>query len=112
MMVAVCKVTFKDNKLVDKCHAAMATTDISEMMPVTSRRTGLTYVNKFCLMCNKTEPLNATIIDVWEAKMVHYASYYIERFVFNPNELIDHLRRHVSGHGNIHFSPRSSNVVQ
>ena len=111
-MVAVCKETFQDSKIVAKCHDATEKTDISEMMPVTSRHTGLTYVNKFCLMCNEAGTLDAAAIDVWDAKIIHYANVYRDRFVFNPNELIDNLSGFRTGHGNIHFVPRSSNLVQ
>ena len=109
MMVAAC---FQGNKLVDKCRGGQGNTDMSDMIPVTSRLTGLTYVNRFCLMCNEDETLDASMIDVWEEKVVYYAGYYRHRFVSNPNALIDHLRRFRVGYFNIHFAPSTRNLVQ
>ena len=112
MMVATCKETFRHKKIIDKCHTAMEELDISEMLPVTSKLTGLTYINRFCLMCNEGNPIDDTIADFWDAKIVTYADFYRESFVLNPNELIGILKGFVYGNSNIHFTPRSGNVVQ
>ena len=100
-MVTTCKETFRDKKISDKCHTAMEKKDIIEMLPVTSERTNLTYINRFCLMCNEANLTDDDIVDFWDAKIVTYANYYYHRFVLNPNELIDSLKGYNVGNSNI-----------
>ena len=106
LMIAACREKFKDDEIKDKCEDAMDNTDIYDMSPVTSRLTGLSYVNKFCLMCNEPIVLDPV---VWEAKFVDVGNYYQMYLVFNPNEFIEMLAMYG---GNIHFIPVASHPVQ
>ena len=107
LMIVECRDTFKDVKIKDKCEAAMNNTNISDMLPVTSRHSGLSYVNKFCLMCN--EPINLSpSFDFWEARFVNVGALHPMDLVLNPNEYINVLWEH----GNIHFIPAESHPVQ
>ena len=106
VMIAACRETFKDTEIKDKCEAGMNKTSISDMLPVTSRLTGLAYVNKFCLLCN--EPIDPSpIFDFWKAKFVNVGALHPMYLVFNPNEYIDVLLEN----GNIHFAPVASYPV-
>ena len=112
MMVVACIEMFQGNRIVRECRGRHGKTDISEMVPVTSKLTGLTYVNKFCLMCNEGETIEDAAIDMWEAKVVHYANNYHHRFVFNTFSLAQNILTISVGFSNIHFLPRTSNLVQ
>ena len=89
--------------MVDECDRFHLHTDISEMIPITSRLSGLTYLNRFCFMCNEGDIINETIADVWDAVIVSYAKYYYHISVLQPNDLMDATE----GYSNIHFVPRT-----
>ena len=106
LMVEVC---IQDNNIIE-CSGFNLNTSISEMIPITSKTTGLTYVNRACYMCNEAnegDGAHETTVDVWDAIIVHYGLDYYHRFVLHPDDLIDHILHHIKGYINIHFVPRS-----
>ena len=110
----IVEVCFQDNKSVDYCYGKNVSKVLTEMIPITSRRTGITYLNRFCLQCNEGDIINENLADVWEAKIVHYNIGYNRRFVFHPDELVDNIITVFTGYVNIHFvpGPRTRNLVQ
>ena len=109
IMVKFC---FKGKTMVDKCDRLHFNTDISEMIPITSRLTGLTYLNRFCFMCNEGDVINKVVADVWDAVIVSYANGYKHRFVLQPNDLMDSIISWSVGYINIHFVPRTRHLAQ
>ena len=53
MMVVTCPGGFKDKLIIAKCSAGMNGVELLDMIPVTSKLSGLTYQNKYCLICNE-----------------------------------------------------------
>ena len=109
MMVKYC---FQGNEIVDECYDGHFTNDFSKTLPVTSRLTGLTYLNRFCFMCNEGDVINETVADVWDVMIVHFDNNYDHRFILHPDEFIHHIRVSWKGYINIHFVPRIRNVTQ
>ena len=105
------KFCFRDKTVTKKCEDMQSNTDISEMLPVTSKVTGLTYVNRFCFMCNEGDVTSETDLHVWDAVVVHYSITYDRRIVIHPNELISSIARDRYGYTNIHFLPTTGNTV-
>ena len=105
------KFCFSGSKIVERCDDLHTNTDISEMLPITSNVTGLTYVNRFCFICNEGDAISETDFHVWDAVVVHYSRIYNRRVVVHPNELIDSITRTRPGYTNIHFLPRMGNTI-
>lgn len=51
-MVVSCPVNVLEESTRQKCHAGFENENIADMIPVTSARTGISSVNKHCLICN------------------------------------------------------------
>ena len=109
MMVKFC---FRGKEMVDKCYGEHVNTGMSDMTPITSRLSGLTYVNRFCFMCNEGDVINETLADVWDVMSVYYKTEYHHRSVFHPDEMTDLKIGFSAGFSNIHFVPRMRNLVQ
>ena len=112
MMIAKCIRIIRGTEMVRECRDKQEKLRLYENIPVTSRLTGLTYVNSFCLQCNEGEILGSSATTVWEVKLVNYARNYKHRFVFHPLSLTRHLQTFSFGYSNIHFVPSSVQNVQ
>ena len=111
MMVARCKPGYKNTSIIEKCKAGMENKILVDMIPITSSISGLTYLNKYCLMCNELETFDSTVIDEWDAIVVVYSVQYRYIFVLNPNSLIDDLKNFNFGANNLHFAPRKKTIA-
>ena len=67
MMVTTCPRGFKDEIMNEKCATGVLDVALRDMIPVTSKLSGLTYKNKHCLVCN--EKLGAENLVVVEMEM-------------------------------------------
>ena len=110
MMVVTCPHGFKNKLIIDKCNAGMDDVELLDMIPVTSKLSGLTYKNKHCLMCN--EKLQAKYIMEWTAEIVSYSA--IRRSIFFPNldSLMNTLKRIKTDFCNIHFMPGDESLAR
>ena len=109
MMVKFC---LQGNVMVDKCYGDHVGKDISEMLPITSKLTGLTYWNKFCFICNEGDIINDTVAEVWDAILVYYRSHYNHRFFHHLDTMTDIDSQYRNGgYSNIHFVPKKSSLV-
>ena len=106
LMVIKCRDDYGDYIIKDKCESGINKFDLAEILPVTSRRTGIAYANHFCLTCNEPDTDDNPIL--WEAKYVDFGRYTPAYLMLNPNEFIQ-LTVH---NGNIHFTPVPSNHAQ
>ena len=110
MMVKYC---WQGNMIVDKCYGDHVGKGISDMLPITSKRTGLTYWNKFCFICNEGD-INDTVAEVWDAIIVDYRINYNHRFFHNPDMIVTDIENQYqnSGYSNIHFVPKRSTLAR
>ena len=106
-MVIKCRGDYGDYIIKDKCESGMNNPNLAEILPVTSRRTGIAYANRFCLTCNEPDTDDDPIL--WEAKFVDVGRYIPAYLMFNPNELIQLT---IYNQCNIHFTPVPGNHVQ
>ena len=113
MMVATCKPGYQNASIIQKCQSGMENKVLTDMIPITSSFSGLTYVNKYCLICNEIDTFSSvTVVDEWDAIIVGYSVEYWHRFVFDPNAFISNLELFKFGYGNLHFAPRNKTIAQ
>ena len=103
MMVVTCPEVFKDKLIIDKCSAGKDQVALLDMIPVTSQLSGLTYKNKYCLMCN--EKLQPDHVIEWRAEIVSKGAMREHIFFANPNAIADMLIGKETAFSNIHFVP-------
>ena len=110
MMVTTCPRGFKDEIVNEKCAAGMLDVELRDMIPVTSKLSGLTYKNIHCLVCN--EKLRAENIIEWSAEIVSKGAFRWHAFFLSPDFVLDNLIANVQGFGNIHFKPGDEGLTR
>ena len=114
MMVATCPNGFKDKLVVDKCIAEKRNSQTSwvDVIPVTSNLSGLTYKNKYCLLCN--EELQQDHITEWRAEIVSLSAFGYYILYLNPDAILDNFieKRILSAFSNIHFVPTENDLAK
>ena len=107
-MVISCPREFKDKIIIEKCRAGQSNRNISDIIPMTSKLSGLTYVNKYCLICN--EYINdSTSVDEWQINIVWQRTGYSHITVVHPRFLINFMSNHFC---NVHFVPKSLTTLR
>ena len=104
-MIATCPEWFKDSKIIDKCHAGMDNENLLERIPVTSKLTGLTFTNKYCLECNGVNTNDTSQFHEWQPVIVSDSFSFNRRFFLSPELIVNELASFRSGFDNIHFIP-------
>ena len=113
MMIVKCIKTIRGTEIVQDCRDKQEKLRFYKNIPVTSRQTGLSYINTFCLLCNEDEVAGSSVVDMWDVKLVHYAmDYYYYGHVFHPLSLRSIIKRGSQGYRNIHYVPTTVNRVQ
>ena len=110
MMVVNCPEEFKDKLISDKCTAGVHAASLLDMVPVTSKQSGLTYKNKYCLACN--EKIQEDQIIEWRAEIVSYGEGREHRFFPSPDFIVKELRQTMKAFGNVHFVPGNENFTR
>ena len=103
---------FQSVEMALECYTSTEEMDISDMTPITSKRTGLTYLNKYCFRCNEGDTINETVAEFWDVVIVHKRNDHSYRFLLNPYELIDSMKISYRGFTNIHFVPKTRTLAQ
>ena len=101
MMVVHCPDEFRDKMTIDKCNAGMDGAALLDMIPVTSKLSGLTYKNKHCLMCN--EKLQAENFIEWRVEIVSSGVQREHLFFSSPDLIVDALTQKKMAFSNVHF---------
>ena len=110
MMVSACPDDFINKLIIDKCIANMEGMELSDMIPVTSKLSGLTYKNKHCLMCN--EKFNAEYLVEWRVELVSNGVSYHYFFFPSPDSVVDTFNRNSVAHTNIQFVPGDESLTK
>ena len=104
-MVTTCPGWFKDETVIEKCHAGMDNENVIDMIPITSILNGITYANKYCLDCNG-EHTNATSkYHEWQPTLIGFGQYLLYRSFLSPEFIKQDIHSFISGFENIHFIP-------
>ena len=103
MMVVTCPEGFKDKLIIDKCSEGKDQVALLDMIPVTSQLSGMTYKNKYCLMCN--EKLQPDHVIERRAEIVSHGPFRDNVFFANQNTIVDMLIGKETAFSNIHFVP-------
>ena len=110
MMVVNCPDEFKDKLTNDKCTVGMHAAELLDMIPVTSKQSGLTYINKYCLACN--EQIQEDQIIEWRAEIVSYGVSRERIFFPSPDFIVDILTETQFNNRNVHFVPGDGNLTR
>ena len=102
-VVVTCPDDFKDKVTIDRCTAELDELSLVDMIPVTSKLSGITYRNKDCLRCN--ENIQSKQITEWRAEIVSSSKEYNHVFFPNPETIIDIVIKRINGFTNIQFKP-------
>lgn len=108
-MIVSCPERFQESTTTVKCRSAMNNDNIEDIIPLTSKVTGLTYVNKYCLLCNEEEWYHEHVAYQWRINIISYTSDYAHRFLPSPLSLMTTQKILFS---NIYFSPREEVTVR
>ena len=100
-MVISCPEDIKELVTIEKCIAGQSNEYIGDIIPVTSKVTGLTYVNKYCLFCNEHELESKSVVE-WQIRILWQRSYYIHTIFLRPQSFMNIVSDHFC---NVHFVP-------
>ena len=101
MMVVYCPNEFRDKLTIDKCNARMDGAALLDMIPVTSKLSGLTYKNKHCLMCN--EKLQAKQFIEWRVEIMSNGVHREHIFIPSLDFIVGTLIQKTMTFSNVHF---------
>ena len=107
-MVISCPADFPDALKTKKCKAGQNNTNISDAIPITSKLTGLTYVNKHCLFCNEPQVSTASC-DEWQIQLDDRYTNYRHRIILYPQSLMYWASNYFF---NVHFVPKTQSSVK
>ena len=107
-MVVSCPAEFKDAIVVEKCRTGQDNENVADVIPITSKRSGLTYVNKYCLFCNEQEQQPTPSVDEWQIQLIDDNKYYRHRIVPHPQSLMTWVDHHFF---NVHFVPKNPSSI-
>ena len=102
-MVVTCPDDFKDKVTIDRCTAELDQPALVDVIPVTSKLSGKTYRNKFCLECN--EKIQSEQIIEWRAEIVSSSRQRNHVFFPNPETILDIVIITRRAFTNMHFKP-------
>ena len=106
-MVVSCPPDFDNPHITDKCKNREDNENIEDVIPVTSNVSGVTYVNKHCLLCN--EPKSMSFADAWQVVLIDEKTEYIHMILENPQSLMTLPHQN---YFNVHFVPKNSKSVK
>ena len=108
-MVVSCPPGFPDASRLAKCKAGQGNENIADIIPITSKLSGLTYINKHCLFCNEPQQQYTQSRDEWEIQLIDQNMPYRHWSIKNPQSVISLPRFHFF---NVHFLPKTSSSAQ
>ena len=108
MMVRDCPDGFEDRLIIDKCNAGIDEVGLLDMIPVTSKLSGVAYKNKHCLMCNEKQQAEHMI--EWRVEFVSSGARREHIFFPNPDAVVDTLIEKRKMFNNIHFVPNNESM--
>ena len=109
-MVTSCPADYPELSISSKCHVIRDSDDnILDLIPVTYLVTGITYVNKYCLLCNEHDTLDMSLVHAWQPRFVFKRNYYPDSaFYITPQSILPVFKSVISNSGNIQFVPPKS----
>ena len=110
-MVASCPVSFVSGSIKNKCQAGFESATITDIIPVTSSVTGITYVNKHCLQCNELREADEDSAHFWQPVFVFKRWMYDHTFYRNQNLILSDFRFKNNYGTNIQFMPSIPNLT-
>ena len=110
MMVTTCPEGVEDKLIIGKCNAGMDDVELLDMIPVTSKLSGLTYKNKHCLLCH--EKLQPEQIIEWSAEIVSSGARRERVFLPSIETIVDRLMETITTFSNMHFVPGDKSLTR
>ena len=110
-MVVSCPVSFMNDSTKNKCRKGFESTNIADIIPVTSSITGSTYVNKHCLLCNELRNVDEDSAHFWQPVFVYKHKIYTHIPYGNPETILSFFQPR-SYYANIHFLPSIPNLAR
>ena len=107
-MVTSCPAEFKDTKIVERCRAGQSHENIADVIPMTSKHSGLAYVNKYCLFCNEHVQQSESV-DEWRINTVCHRTSYSHLILPHPQFLKKLINYHFC---NVHFVPKNLTALR
>ena len=106
-MVFYCPPDFEDTLVAEKCRNGDKNENIADVIPVTSKVSGLTYINKHCLFCN--EKNSTRIVEEWQIQIIDEKYVYHHQTYKHPQSLkeMDPVYYY-----NVHFVPKNPESVK
>ena len=92
-MVRICSKGLQGSSLETKCQSGFNNEDISDMVPVTSIKSGITYVNKHCYMCNEQDTLDKMEVYSWTPVLMSKRLLFITHYFQSPQSIISALEK-------------------
>ena len=84
-MIVYCPSDYGDALVAEKCRHGNRNDNIEDVIPVTSKDSGLTYMNKHCLFCN--EKNSTRIVEEWQIQIIDEKSVYHHQTYQHPQFL-------------------------
>ena len=104
LMVTSCPSGTQTHLSKTKCEERYNFNNLYDLVPVTSAKTGITYVNKHCLFCNEPNDTSERNLLFWETMLVNKVNSFSAMFDESPQTIYEKLMS-VFIRGNIHFAP-------
>ena len=99
-MVISCPAELQDAILLEKCMKGQNNENIADVIPVTSKLSGLTYVNKYCLFCNELEQQSTLSFEEWQIQIIDENAEYHHVPLLHPQSIRTLGYKHFF---NVHF---------
>ena len=105
-MVTFCPIDYPELPIRGKCHVIRDSDDnILDLIPVTSLVTGITYVNKYCLLCNEHDTLDMNLVHAWQPRFVCKQTTYPGHIIYTtPQSIIPVFKYKIGQSCNIQFA--------
>ena len=107
-MVISCPKDLKDTIIVEKCRAGQSNKNIADVIPITSKLTGLTYVNKYCLLCNEPAVRSKSVVNEWRIHIILHRITFFHTVFMRPQSFMNIVNNHFC---NVHFAPKNLTAV-
>ena len=108
-MVISCPKDFNETVIVKKCRAGQSNKNIADVIPITSKLTGLTYVNKCCLLCKEPVLQSKSVVNEWRIHIIWHRLAHFHSVFMRPQSFMNIVNNHF---WNVHFSPKNLTAVR
>ena len=104
-MVISCPVEFLEVSTKDKCELGLKNDYLGDAIPVTSKLTGISYINQHCLVCNEHNDDKNISFVIWRPKLVARTTQFRIKFIESRQTVLRDIELYSSVGSNLIFVP-------